>query len=360
MPLHEPGLSPAVWLERDLRQIEILDRLAFAEAWIGEHNATPWEPLASSEIFIAAALQRTKQIRLGTGVSCLPHHHPVQLANRIALLDHMARGRFNWGIGTSGFHESEVFDIDWRENEHRRMFGEVLEGVLDLWADPKPGRRDYGRLHYSVVEPNAPLTGLHLKPYQLPHPPIAIACVTPTSQIVVLAGDRGWIPMSLNIFGQEILRLNWETYANAAVAAGREVDRGIWRISREVFVGETSAKARERAMNGPIAHSWRETTLPTARHFGMPSDAITGSSVSIDWDDIDSLLEYCLEHIWVVGDVDEVTEKLNTFQRDVEGFGTLLVISQDWRDDEAWERSMTLLAEQVLPGVRDVNQSSHA
>jgi alkanesulfonate monooxygenase SsuD/methylene tetrahydromethanopterin reductase-like flavin-dependent oxidoreductase (luciferase family) len=188
MPLREPGQPPTEWIEHDLRQIEVLDELGFAEAWIGEHNVTPWEPIASPEIFIAAALQRTSQIRLGTGVSCLPHHHPVQLANRIAMLDQMARGRFNWGIGVSGFHESEVCGIDWRSGEHRRLFREVLDGVLELWSDPKPGPRSYGRIPYEVIEPAAPLTGIHLKPYQLPHPPIAVACVTPTSESVVQAG----------------------------------------------------------------------------------------------------------------------------------------------------------------------------
>jgi alkanesulfonate monooxygenase SsuD/methylene tetrahydromethanopterin reductase-like flavin-dependent oxidoreductase (luciferase family) len=348
MPLHEPGQPPSEWLEHDLEQIEALDRLGFEEAWIGEHNVTPWEPLTAPEIFIAAALQRTARIRLGTGVSCLPHHHPVQLAARIALLDHLARGRFNWGIGVSGFHESETFAIDLQAGEHRRLFREVLDGVLELWSDPDPGPRSHGQRPYAVVEPAPPLTGWHLRPYQLPHPPIAVAIVTPTSESVVLAGERGWIPMSLNLFPADVLRLGWETYCAGAAAAGREPDRAIWRISREVFVAETSNKARELALNGPIARSWRETALPTARRFGMPVETITGADAGIGWDDLDALIEFCLEHIWLVGDVDEVATKLNALNHAVGGFGTLLVISQDW-ELEPWERSMSLLSREVLP-----------
>jgi alkanesulfonate monooxygenase SsuD/methylene tetrahydromethanopterin reductase-like flavin-dependent oxidoreductase (luciferase family) len=352
MPLHEPGSGlVADWLERDLWQMEVLDELGFAEAWIGEHNATPWEPLAAPEIFIAAALQRTSRMRLGTGVNCLPHHHPVQLANRIAILDHLARGRFNWGIGIAGFHESDTFAVNYQENEHRRLFREVLDGVLDLWDDPAPGPRSFGSRPYNVVEPAGELSGVHLRPYQLPHPPIAVACVTPTSDSARLAGERGWILMSLNVFPVGPLLLNWETYTQGAADVGGTPDRRLWRIAREVHVAETSEQAREEALNGAIGHAWRRATLPTIRHFGAPIEVITGGEPGLSYDDMDSLLEYCCDRIWVVGDADEVAEKLTALDRDVGGFGTLLVIAQDWEDEAVWRRSMTLLAEDVLPRV---------
>jgi alkanesulfonate monooxygenase SsuD/methylene tetrahydromethanopterin reductase-like flavin-dependent oxidoreductase (luciferase family) len=352
MPLHEPGADlVADWLERDLWQIEVLDELGFAEAWIGEHNATPWEPLAAPDLFIAAALQRTSRIRLGTGVNCLPHHHPVQLANRVAILDHLARGRFNWGIGIAGFHESDTFGVNWQDNEHRRLFREVLDGVLDLWDDPAPGPRSFAERPYNVVEPAGELAGLHLRPFQLPHPPIAVACVTPTSDSARVAGEHGWILMSLNLFPAEVLRLNWETYAQGATDAGRTADRALWRIAREVHVAETPAKAREEALGGAIGHSWRRAMLPTFRHFGAPIEVITGGAAGLSFDDMDSLLEYCCEHIWVVGDAEEVAEKLIALDAGVGGFATLLVIAQDWKDPQVWRRSMTLLAEEVMPHV---------
>ena len=359
MPLHGPERAPADWLEDDLRQIEVLDRLGYIEAWIGEHNVTPWEPMAAPELFIAAALQRTTNIRMGTGISQLPHHHPVQLANRIATLDQMARGRFNWGIGTSGFHESEVFNIDWRANEHRQMFRDVLDAVLELWDDPPAGPRRRGRLDYTVIDPVPPLSGFHLTPYQKPHPPIGVACVTPTSDSLVLAGERGWIPMSLSLLPESALILNWETYARGVAAARRSASRDIWRISREVFVGETSAQARELALEGPIARSWREAALPTAQRAGLPIAVLTGPDAGVDYDDMDGLLEWFCDNVWIVGDVDDVVVKLNALNNSVGGFGTLLVIAQDW-ESELWERSVTLLMQEVLPRVEDVRESALA
>src|SRR3954462_10949329 len=103
MPMHPPGSFLADTLEYDLKQVERLDALGFDEAWIGEHFTAEWENIPSPEIFIAAALQRTKRITLGTGVTCMPKHNPFHLAHRIAQIDHMARGRFMWGVGSGGF-----------------------------------------------------------------------------------------------------------------------------------------------------------------------------------------------------------------------------------------------------------------
>ena len=99
MPLHPPGSDFTENIHADLDQVVELDRLGFQEAWIGEHYTMAWEPIPSPDLFIAMALARTENIVLGTGVSCLPNHNPFQLAHRIAQLDHMAKGRFMWGIG---------------------------------------------------------------------------------------------------------------------------------------------------------------------------------------------------------------------------------------------------------------------
>jgi limonene 1,2-monooxygenase len=82
-PMHKTGVNPTLALHRDLELVEHLDRLGYAEAWIGEHHSAGSELIASPEVFIAAAAERTKQIKLGTGVNSLPYHHPVILADRI-------------------------------------------------------------------------------------------------------------------------------------------------------------------------------------------------------------------------------------------------------------------------------------
>ena len=93
MPLHPPGSDLTQTLEDDLNQIETLDGLGYAEAWIGEHFTAAWENIPAPDLFIASALARTPNIKLGTGVTCMPNHSPFILAHRIAQLDHMAKGR---------------------------------------------------------------------------------------------------------------------------------------------------------------------------------------------------------------------------------------------------------------------------
>src|SRR4051795_3067970 len=98
-PFHPAGQNPTLALERDLDLVVHLDRLGFEEAWIGEHHSAGFETIASPELFIAAAAERTKRIRLGTGVVSLPYHNPLMVANRIIQLDHMTRGRVMFGAG---------------------------------------------------------------------------------------------------------------------------------------------------------------------------------------------------------------------------------------------------------------------
>ena len=80
MPMHPPGSDPARTLEQDLEQVETLDRLGYDEVWVGEHFTTEWENIPAPDLFIAAALQRTKRVIFGTGVSCMPNHSPFVLA----------------------------------------------------------------------------------------------------------------------------------------------------------------------------------------------------------------------------------------------------------------------------------------
>ena len=98
-PFHWQNENPTVAYERDFELIEWLDYLDFDEAWIGEHHSAGWETIASPELFMAAAAERTKHIKLGTGVVSLPYHHPLMVANRMVQLDHMTRGRTMLGVG---------------------------------------------------------------------------------------------------------------------------------------------------------------------------------------------------------------------------------------------------------------------
>src|SRR5437762_8351048 len=140
MPLHPPGADPATTMDGDLAQLATLDRLGYEEAWIGEHFTAQWENIPCPDLFIARALGMTKTMKLATGVSCLPNHDPLMLAQRIAQLDQMARGRFYWGVGSGGFPgDFEMFGVDPKSGEHRVITREILDTVLALWQDAKPG-----------------------------------------------------------------------------------------------------------------------------------------------------------------------------------------------------------------------------
>lgn len=352
MPLHPPGSDPAQTLADDLEQLVALDRLGYAEAWIGEHFTSEWENIPCPDLFIAQALARTQNLVLGTGVSCLPNHHPLMLAQRIAQLDQMARGRFAWGIGSGGFvGDFELFELDTQAGEQRAITRDVLDTVLALWNDPRPGVYEHPRWRFRVPERQDDIgVSLHLRPYQKPHPPIGVAGISPRSDMLTLAGQRGWIPMSINLIPMETLRLHWQTYAENAAQAGRPADRSIWRIAREVYIGDTPASARREALDGVIGRDWSAYMLKnlakshllnaTKKDPSMPDSAVT--------------LEYLCENIWIVGDVAEVTDKLARLSEDVGGFGTLLVIGHEWQPQEKWTRSMTRLVEEVLPRFKAV------
>src|SRR5437588_4698032 len=132
-PFHPVGQNPTLGLERDLELIEHLDALGFDEAWIGEHHSAGYEIIASPEVFIASAAARTKHIRLGTGVSSLAYHHPLLLADRMVLLDHLTRGRVMFGVGP-GALPSDAFMMGIPVDRQRERMEEALEVILRLLA----------------------------------------------------------------------------------------------------------------------------------------------------------------------------------------------------------------------------------
>src|SRR5258708_18036724 len=96
-PHHPVGEHPMLQFRRDLELVEHLDKLGYDEFWCGEHHSSGWETIASPEMFLAAAGERTKRIKLGTGVISLPYHHPFHVAQRMVQLDHMTGGRAIFG-----------------------------------------------------------------------------------------------------------------------------------------------------------------------------------------------------------------------------------------------------------------------
>ena len=353
MPLHPPGSNYTQTLEDDLEQIVTLDRLGYKEAWIGEHFTTVWENIPSPELFIAKALAMTKNIVLGTGVSCMPNHNPFVIAHRIAQLDHMARGRFHWGVGSGGFPgDFEVFGFDPETGEHRGMTRDAVDTVLQLWDDPKPGLYEHKYWRFTVPKPVDEFgMRVHMKPYQKPHPPIGVAGVSPKSDTLVLAGERGWIPMSINIVPSEVLKSHWESVEEGAHKTGRVTDRSTWRIAREIFVADTTEEARQEALNGVIARDYYDYFIPLLRHVKL----LKLMKKDPNMPDSEVTPEYMVDNIWIVGSPEDVANKVRQMYQEVGGFGVLLAIGHEWQPTDKWLNSMTLLAKEVMPKLADLH-----
>ena len=136
-PFHDPRENPTLALERDLDVIVAMDRLGVDEVWVGEHHSTGWEYIASPEIFLAVAAERTRHIRLGTGAVSLTYHHPLMVADRIVLLDHLTRGRINFGVGPGG-HLSDAAMLGIPSAEIRDRMEQNLESILHLLTSTEP------------------------------------------------------------------------------------------------------------------------------------------------------------------------------------------------------------------------------
>ncbi|MCH8940064.1 MAG: LLM class flavin-dependent oxidoreductase [Chloroflexi bacterium] len=347
MPMHPPGSDISQTLEDDLQQIITLDKLGYKEAWIGEHFTTVWENIPAPDLFIAQALALTKNIILGTGVTCMPNHNPFVVAHRIAQLDQMAKGRFHWGVGSGGFPgDFEVFGYDPSTGDNRRMTREAIELVLQIWDDPKPGLYESPFWRFTIPEPDDEI-GLrfHMKPYQLPHPPIGVAGVSENSDTLIQAGERGWIPMSINLVPGRILKTHWDAVEVGAKKSGRNPDRATWRIAREVYVADTSKEARKEALEGVLARDFDQyfrKLLPKVKHLDLVKK-------DPNMADSDVTSEYMADNVWIIGSPDEVAEKLQALSDEVGGFGVLLAMGHEWLPMDKWTHSTELLINEVIP-----------
>ena len=353
MPLHPPRRSFADSYDRDMDLIVQADRLGYHEAWIGEHITEMWENAPVPELLIAKALALTDRIVLATGVTMLPLHHPVDTAHRIAMLDHMARGRFYWGIGVKSIPtDLELYGVESRDMQAVREQGrEALEVILGLWA-AEDGRFGYEGKYYRVHAPEVSPElerRLYYKPYQQPHPPIGVAATTPKSDTIRLAGEQGWIPMSSSNLLAHDLRTHWETVEEGASSSGRKADRHQWRIARDVYVGETPEEAREEArivLGQPFdEHQWLNRKIGGILGHVKRDPSMSDEAVNVD---------YMMESVWIVGDPQECADKIRQLYQDVGGFGNLLAITHDPDDHSLMQRSLQLLMEEVGPRIKDL------
>jgi len=330
-PFHRPGENPTLALERDLELIQWLDVLGFDEAYIGEHHSAGWEIIASPEVFIATAAERTRHIRLGTGVISLPYHHPLMVANRMVLLDHLTRGRVILGVGPGALASDAVMLGIPAERQRERM-DEALGIIVRLFESTEPltYTSDWFQLHDAV---------LHLRPYQEPYLPIAVASVQSPAG-VQLAGKYGASVLSLSIprttVRQTSLKELWAIGEEAAAAHGKTLQREDWRLVVPCHLAESRQEAIENVRLG----SGREVTEYFAGTLGNPAPDVP----------MDKIVDFMLEHNqWIVGTPEDCIAGIERLQEASGGFGGFMIRVDDYVQREKRLRSYELFARYVMP-----------
>lgn len=339
-PFHVPHRNPTLALERDLELIERLDELGYDEAWIGEHHSAGFEIIASPEVFIATAAARTKHIRLGTGVSSLPYHHPLMLADRMVLLDHLTRGRVMLGCGP-GALPSDAFMMGIDPNRQREMMEESLEVILALLdgAEPVTKETDWFTLRDARLQ---------LRPYTHPRFEVCVAAqVSPAGPRA--AGRFGCGLLSIGATsrgGFDVLGSHWSVMEERAEEFGHPTpDRRSWRLVGPMHIAETEEQARKDVEFGLadwIGYFQKVAALPLAPDANDPAamvDAMNGSGMA------------------VIGTPDQAAAQIQRLIDQSGGYGTFLFMANDWADREAMLRSYELFAREVMPRFQNSTSS---
>ena len=328
-PFHRVGENPTLALARDMELIEWLDHLGYDEAWIGEHHSAGWELIASPELVIAAAAERTRHIMLGSGVTSLPYHHPLLVANRFVQLDHMTRGRAMLGCGP-GALVSDAYMLGIEPSMQRPRMDEALTAIMALIRcdGPVTMKTDWFELRDAR---------LHLAPYTDPHFPIAVAS-TLTPSGVVTAGKWALGVLSLGAGlpgGPEAIAQQWKIAEDTAAQHGTKMDRAKWRLVVNVHVAEDD----ELALRQVHASERHETVTYFEDTLGRPPGRHQ-----------DPLREGVRQGTTLVGTPETVIKGI---ERLVElsqgGFGGVLFRAHEWATREETLRSYELFARYVMP-----------
>jgi limonene 1,2-monooxygenase len=336
-PFHALPENPLLCLERDMELLIHLDRLNYHEAWIGEHHSGGFEIIACPELFIAAAAERTRHIRLGTGVVSLPYHNPFTLAGRLMQLDYMTRGRAMFGVGPG----SLVYDavkMGLNPAEQRRKLDEALEVIVELMRGGIVTKKtDW----FDLSEAR-----LQLRSYTLPMMEMAVAANR--SPVGALAAGRHGIGMlSIGGTSDDALKAhanNWRLYEESARAAGNTPDRRNWRIVTFAHVAETREQAHADVKFG--LENFKRYFSEVATFPIIPPD-VTG-------DPVEYLVSTGLACIGTPEDCVRHFERL--WKGSDGGLGGILLLAHNWADWAATKRSYELMARYVHPQFqRDAN-----
>ncbi len=334
-PYHTPAGNHTLQLRRDFELVRLMDDLGFDEAWIGEHHSGGYETIASPEVFIAAAAEQTRRIRLGSGVNSLAFHHPFILADRFLQLDHQTRGRVMLGAGP-GQLPSDAYMMGIDPYDQRRMMIEALDAVVPLLrGEVVSMQTDWFTLRDARLQ---------LAPFTPGGPEVAVAsAVSPAGATVAGRHGLGMLSVAAGAqAGYDALDANWGVYEQHAAAAGAEADRRRWRVVVPMHLAETREQAWAEARHG---------VLDIAGYM----EGMAGGR-KLPWSDTpDTALEFWTTTgfpsfgIATIGTPDDAIARIDGLVERSGGFGTFLLLATDTADWDATQRSYRLFAEHVIP-----------
>ena len=321
-PFHPPEHNPTLSLESDLELLQHMDKLGFDEAWIGEHHSAGSEIIASPEIFIMAAAERTRNIKLGTGVISLPYHNPLWVAERMVLLDHLTRGRVMFGMGP-GALPTDAAMLGLEPSQMRPLLEEYIAVVMQLLTSDEPVNFESERVKLTNAR-------LHLRPYSDPLFDIAIAAVASPSG-AKLAGQYGGGVLSLGAtvaVGMDVLAHHWTIQEETAAKFGKTADREKWRLVGLMHLAETEEQAREDVAYG--MEQW----------FSYFQDVAAFPQMAVDGTNLNEQIDFVNGGLGVVGTPDMAIKQIEDLLKQSNGgFGAYLTLAHNWANNEATKKS---------------------
>jgi limonene 1,2-monooxygenase len=342
-PLHSTRENPTLAIERDFKLVELMDELTYDEAWIGEHHSSGFEITADPLLFIAAAAERTRNIRLGSGVSSLSYHHPFILADRFVQLDHQTRGRVMMGAGPGQLpSDAQMMGLD--PVDQRRMMVESLESMLSLFAGETVTRKaDWFELRNARLQ---------ILPYQRPRMEVAVAAViTPSGPS--LAGRLGLSMLSLAAStptGFQVLPQHWQIFEDEARCASKPASRESWRVVAPMHIAPTREQAWAEA---------KENVLDLVMYYRKITGGAFTSAQAIDSAE-DAMKAWTTEGLYTTGVLmagtpEDAINYIERLKAQSGGFGTFLILAHNAASVEATRRSYDLFARFVMPHFQRLN-----
>ena len=332
-PHHPIGENPTLQLQRDLELAAHLDRLGFDEFWVGEHHSTGWEIIASPELFLAAAAERTHNIKLGTGVISLPYHHPFNVAQRLVQLDHMTRGRVIFGSGPGALpSDAYTLGIDPmlqrdRQDEAIGIIRRLLRGEDRFTHESDWFTLKDARLQLLPLQENLPFA--------------VASMVSPSGMTLAGKYETGVLSIgSMSTAGLQALPTQWQFAEDSAKQHGNKVDRKNWRVLLNWHIAESREQAIQEAKDG-LLHWHNEYTVGTLMRPG--AEAYETSEAAVEAMAADGA------GAAIIGTPDDLIKAIREMQTLTGGFGTVIGFANDWANRDAQLRSWDLVARYVIP-----------